>query len=80
MLSKQEQREIFDLVEEKSPYKDLINKQFAQEWSKRYHRAELLRRLDKATATLKNVPPNDKDALSYVATLQESIRLNKANA
>lgn len=79
-MNKKEQLQILNLVEEKSPYKDLINKQFAQEWSKRYHRAELLRRLDKATATLKNVPPNDKDALSYVATLQESIRLNKANA
>lgn len=79
-MNKAEQLQILNLVEEKSPYKDLINKQFAQEWSKRYHRAELLRRLDKATATLKNVPPNDKDALSYVATLQESIRLNKANA
>lgn len=77
--SKQEQREILDRVEETSPYKDLINQQFAKQWSKKYHFAELLRRLDSAKATLKNVPPNDKDALSYVATLQESIRLNKLN-
>lgn len=78
-LSKQEEKNILDLVEEKSPYASLINQKFAKEWSKKYHFAELLRRLDKAKASLKNVPPNDKDALTYVATLQESIRLNKLN-
>ena len=78
-MNKNEQRQIVDLVEEKSPYTSLINQKFAKEWSKKYHFAELLRRLDKAKASLKNVPPNDKDALTYVATLQESIRLNKLN-
>jgi len=78
-MNKYEQKEILDRVEEISPYKDLINQQFAKQWSEKYHFAELLRRLDKAKASLKNVPPNDKDALTYVATLQESIRLNKLN-
>ena len=79
MLSKQEQKEILDRVEEKSPYTKLVNEKFAYEWSKKYHFAELLRRLDQAKASLKKVPPDDKDALTYIATLQESIRLNKLN-
>ena len=80
MLSKQDQKEILDRVEEKSPYTKFINEKFAYEWSRKYHLAELLRRLNKAEVSLKNVvPADDKDALTYIATLKESIRLNKLN-